>query len=216
MKRRQVIAGAGTVGLAGLAGCLGTVGLDRHEATPAGIDPEIREETGYERTDVDELRLEETVSVSAVSQELVLINALTEYEKTIDMGLLGEHQGAEFVVLSSPQVGIAGRQLNPIGERSASDLVDLVVDTYDGLESVDHDSDEELTVLEQPTTLSTFTGEAEFDGRTVDVNVLVTETVDAGDDLVATLGVYPTYLDDEGENVRSLMGGVLEELPDRD
>lgn len=214
MKRRQVIAGAGAVGFASLAGCLGTVGLDRHEATPAGIDPEIREEAGYERTDVDELRLEETVSVSVVSQELVLINALTEYEKTIDMGLLGEHQGAEFVVLSSPQVEIAGRQLNPIGERSTSDLVDLVVSTYDGLGSVDHDSDEELTVLEQSTTLSTFTGEAEFDGRTVDVNVLVTETVDAGDDLVATLGVYPTYLDDEGEHVRSLMGGVLEELPD--
>ncbi|MDG5761015.1 DUF6517 family protein [Natronococcus sp. A-GB1] len=214
MKRRQLIAGAGTIGITGLAGCLGTVGLDRHEATPAGIDPEVREEAGYERTDVDELRLEETVSVSVISQELVLINALTEYEKTIDMGLLGEHQGAEFVVLSSPQVGIAGRQLNPIGERSASDLVDLVVSTYDGLGSVDHDSDEELTILEQTTTLSTFTGEAEFDGRTVDVDVLVTETVDAGDDLVATLGVYPTYLDDEGEHVRSLMSGVLEELPD--
>lgn len=214
MKRRQVIAGAGTIGLASLAGCLGTVGLDRHEATPAGIEPSIREEAGYERTDIDELRLEETVSVSVVSQELVLINALTEYEKTIDMGLLGEHQGAEFVVFSSPQVGIAGRQLNPIAGRSTSELVELVVNNYGGIGNVEHETDEELTVLEQSTTLSTFTGEAAFDGRTVDVNVLVTETVDAGDDLVATLGVYPTYLDDEGENVRSLVGGVLEELPD--
>lgn len=214
MKRRQVIAGAGTVALASLAGCLGTVGLDKHEATPAGIDPEIREDAGYERTDVDELRLEETVEVSVLSEEVVLVNALTEYEKTIDLGLLGERQGAEFAVLSSPQVGVLGREFNPLAERSAGGLVDLVADVHGGLGDVEHETDEDVTVLGQSTTLSTFAGEAELGGRTVDVDVLVTETVAAGDDLVATLGVYPTSLEEEGEHVRSLMGGVLEELPD--
>ncbi|AGB37740.1 DUF6517 family protein [Natronococcus occultus] len=214
MKRRQIIAGAGTVGLASLAGCLGTVGLDSHEATPAGIEPEIREDAGYERTAVDELRLEETVDVSVLSEEIVLVNALTEYEKTLDLGLLGEHQGAEFVAFSSPQVELLGRGLNPIGERSTAELVDLVVTNYGGIGDVDHKTDEDVTVLGQSTTLSTFTGEAELGGRTVDVDVLVTETVAAGDDLVATLGVYPTTFENEGEHVRSLIGGVLEELPD--
>ncbi|ELY58535.1 DUF6517 family protein [Natronococcus jeotgali] len=214
MERRQVLAGAGTVGLASLAGCLGTVGLDSHEATPAGIDPAVREEAGYERTAVDELRLEETVSAWIVSEEVVLINALTEYEKTVDMGLLGEHKGAEFAVLSSPQVGVLGREFNPLAERSTSGLVDLVASVHGGLGDVEHEADEELTALGQSATVSTFAGEATFGGRTVDVDVLVSETVDAGDDLVATLGVYPTAFEDEGANVRSLMEGVREELPD--
>lgn len=211
MKRRRVIAGAGSLGLASLAGCLGLAGLDEHEASPAGIDPSVRSDTGYEQTAIDDLRIEESVGVSALSDEVVVTNYLTEHEKAVDMGPLGEHRGAEFTILSTPKVGVAGRNFNPVEDNSASELVELIATNYDGIGNVERVADNEVTMLDQSTNMSTFTADAEFGGTDVDVNVHVTEAVETDDDLLVTIGVYPTHLESREEaNVRSLIDGVVE------
>ena len=69
MNRRELVVGAGSVAASALAGCLGAVGMDEHEATPAGVDPAVREETGYEQTGVEEIVVEESVGVG-VSEEI--------------------------------------------------------------------------------------------------------------------------------------------------
>ncbi|MFC6716452.1 DUF6517 family protein [Natrialbaceae archaeon GCM10025810] len=212
MHRRTVLAGVGSIGLAGVAGCLGAAGLDEHEATPAGVDPDVREETGYEQIGVEELAVDEEVGPSFYSEEVTAINYLTEHEKTVDMGPLGEQRGAVFVVLTTPQVSIAGEEFNPVEEMSTEELVELVESNYDEIGNIEHEEDGDVTILEQETTQSRFTADAEFDGQDVEVYLHVTEAVETDEDLLVTIGVYPTQArSEEEENVIALMEGVVEE-----
>lgn len=211
MKRRHVIAGAGSIGLASLAGCLSTVGLDRHEASPAGVDRSVRDETGYEQTGVDELRVTEEVGASGLSEEITVVNYLTKHEKTVDMGPLGEQRGAVFMILSTPQIEIAGRTVNPIEEKSPNELVELVASNYGSISNTEHVSDDDVTILDQSATISTFAANAKFNGRDVDVNLHITTAVKTDDDLLVTIGVYPERAEDQEEpNIRSLAEGVVE------
>ncbi|MFO7927879.1 MAG: DUF6517 family protein [Halobacteriota archaeon] len=212
MRRREIIAAAGGVALSAVAGCLGAAGLDEHEAAPAGVDPSVRESTGYERTNVEELVVRETVGAAGVSEEIVVTNYLTEHEKSVSFGPLGSVRAAAFVVLTSPQISIAGRGFNPIAEMSTGELVDLLGAEFEGINEVEHVSDGEVTILEQETVESIFEGEAEVEGMTVDVNIHITESVQTTNDHLTTVGVYPTQIrGSEEENIRSLMGAVVEE-----
>lgn len=212
MRRRALLAGAGGVTVSALAGCLGITGLDEHEATPAGVDPAVREETGYEQTDIRDLVVRETVGPEGASEEIVVTNYLTEHEKSIGLGPLGSVRVAAFVLLTSPQISIAGQAFNPIAEMSTRDLVELLEADFEGIDNVEPVSDGEVTILEQETVESIFEGEAQVEGTTVDVNIHITESVQTADDHLITVGVYPTQVrgSEEG-NVRSLMGAVVEE-----
>ena len=211
MRRRKIILGSGAVAATALAGCLGTVGLDEHEATPAGVDPAVREETGYEQTNVEEIVVQETVD--AVSEEVTVRNYLTEHEKEIEFGPLGSVRAAAFMVLTSPQISIAGRDFNPIAEMPAEELVGMIGADFEGINNVEKVSEGTVTVLDQETDESVFEGEAELEaGVSVDVNIHISESVETAEDHLVTIGVYPQEVrgTEEG-NVAAMMGGVVEE-----
>ncbi|MEY7852082.1 DUF6517 family protein [Natrarchaeobius sp. A-rgal3] len=213
MNRRHLLANGGAIGLAALAGCLGAVGLAEHEATPTGVTSATRAETGYEQTEVDEIAIEEDVEVAFYSETVVARNYLVEHEKAIDMGPLGEQRGAVFTVLTTPKVDVAGREFNPVREMSARELVELVESNYDDLENVEHERDDSVEILDQETTESRFSARAAFGGAPVDVAVHVSEAVETAEDWVVTIGVYPQNVATrEEDNVRSLMGNVIESV----
>ncbi|MFP8953040.1 DUF6517 family protein [Natrialbaceae archaeon A-arb3/5] len=215
MNRRHVLTGLGTVGLAGLSGCLGLAGLDEHEASPAGVEAEALTATGYGQTGTESITVDREVGPGPLSETIVVDNHLTEFEKSIDMGLLGEQRGAVFTVLSTPQVDIVGRTFNPVKDMSAAELVDLVENNYDDLSDVQHDDDRSVTVNGESTTQSRFTGQAEFNGTTVDVFIYITEAVETADDLLVTIGVYPQELrNQESANLRTLAEGVIPSIDD--
>ncbi|WP_139169244.1 DUF6517 family protein [Natronobacterium texcoconense] len=191
-----------------LSGCLGVIGMDEHTSTPAGVAATAREETGYEQTNVDEVVVEETVGTDALSEEVVVINHLTEHEKAVGVGPL-EQEAAVFVVLSTPQIGLAGQQFNPVEEMSASELVDLLEDDYDDISNVSLEEESSITILEQSTTVSRFSADAVFSGFDLEVDLHVSEAVETDDDLVVTIGVYPQEVRaQEEENVHALMENV--------
>ncbi len=207
MNRRTVLAGLGAAGFAGLSGCLGLVGLDEHESSPAGVEAAAREETGYEQTGIEPLSVKR--EVGPTNETVTVTNYMTTHEKAVDMGPLGRQRGAIFNVLTTPQVSILGRELNPIEEMSTQELVELVRQNYDGIGNIEHQDDTDITVLGQSTTQSRFTADAEFDGQDVPVNVHITEAVDANEDLLVTIGVYPEYVQQlEESNVMSLTEAV--------
>ncbi|WIV66633.1 DUF6517 family protein [Natrialbaceae archaeon AArc-T1-2] len=217
MQRRNVLAGIGTAALASIAGCLGTVGLDEHEASPAGVDSDVRSETGYELVGVEEVGVEETVGAAGLSETVVVRNYLTECEKAVGVEPIGEQRAAVFTVLSTPQVGVAGWNVNPVEEMSTAELVSLVEDNYDDIDNISHEDDDEFSVLGQTTTHATFTADAVFDGVDLEVNLHVTEAVETDDDLLVTIGVYPREVElEEEENVRELIAAVTETLDDED
>ncbi|MBZ6493548.1 DUF6517 family protein [Natrinema longum] len=195
MKRRSVLAGAGVGTIASLSGCLGLLGMDEHESSPAGVEGGAREETGYEQVAIEELPVDRDVGVGPVSETVSVVNYMTTHEKAVDIAPLEQRQrAAAFNVVTSPQVSVLGQELNPLEEMSTGELVDLVRNNYDGIENISRDEDAEITVLGQSTTRTRFTADAEFDGHSMDVDVHVTEAVDADDDLLVTIGVYPQQL----------------------
>ena len=212
MRRREIILGTGAVAVTAVAGCLGVAGLDEHEATPAGVDPAVREETGYEQTNVEELVIEETVD-AGVSEDITVRNYLTEHEKEIELGPVGSVRAAAFTVLASPQISIAGREFNPISEMPAGELVELIEADFEGIDNVDHVSDGTVTILGQETAESVFEADAELEaGLSVDVNIHVSESVTTADDHLVTIGVYPQAVQgSEEDNIAAMMRGVVEE-----
>ncbi|AEH37282.1 DUF6517 family protein [Halopiger xanaduensis] len=213
MQRRSFIAGLGIGGLAALSGCLGVIGMDEHTSTPAGVDPGVREDAGYEAPTLEELVVERAVGTDAYSETITVTNHQTQYEKVVDMGPLGEQRGAVFSVLSTPQIELAGRQFNPVEEMSTTELVELIASNYEGIGNVTLEEEAAIQVLDQATTRSRFTADAEFEGRSVEVDLHVTEAVETDSDLLVTVGVYPQRLrSQEEDDVLALMEGVTETL----
>ncbi|ELY43889.1 DUF6517 family protein [Natronorubrum sulfidifaciens] len=213
MNRRTVLGGLGAVGLAALSGCLGVVGMDEHESSPAGVDESVRSETGYDQTGIDPIDIEEDVGAGPISETIAVTNYLTEHEKAVDMGPLGRQRGAIFMVLTSPKIGAAGQNFNPIEEMDADELVALVEDNYDDISDITREERDEVTILEQSTTRSRFSADATFSGQSLEVDLHVSEAVEAGDDLLVTIGVYPQRVRSmEEANVLDLMAGVTTDI----
>lgn len=213
MKRRELLAGAGGLAAVGTAGCLGVVGLDEHEATPAGVEASVRDETGYEQVDIEEAVVERTFEIAGTSQEVRVTNYLTEHEKAIDLGPLGSVRAAAFALLTSPQISIAGQGLNPIADMSSEELIGQIEADFDAINDPEHVADETVSLLDQETTGSLFEAEAEFEGMTVDVNIHITESVRTADDHLVTIGVYPVPVQDvEEDNIAALRSGIVERI----
>ena len=208
MRRRELLAGAGGIALVGVTGRLDAVGMAEHEAAPAGVDASTRDETGYEETGVEPL----VITEEAFGSEITVTNYLTEHEKTVSFGPIGEQRAAVFMVLTTPRISIVGRDFNPVEDMSTEELVGMVEDNYDEIDDINHIEDEDVTILDQETTQSRFEADAQFDGQDVPVYVHVSEAVNTDDDHLVAIGVYPQELrDDEEENVLALMENVIEE-----
>ncbi|GAB3022706.1 DUF6517 family protein [Natronobiforma cellulositropha] len=214
MKRRHVIAGLAGTAVLGAGGAFVLYGdqLTEHAASPVSVAASARADTGYEETDFEAIVVSE--SVAGVG-EVTVTNYLTEHEKRVDMGPLGDQRGAVFIALSTPQVRLLGREFNPVEDMSSDDLVALVQDNYDGISNVRRDEDASVTILEQSTGRTRYVADAEFDGSSVEVDLHVSEAVATDEDLVVTIGVYPRELRSlEEENVLELMREVVDERPD--
>lgn len=212
MKRRRFLVGVGSASAVGLAGCLGTVGMDEHRASPAGVDPQVRQDTGYEQTNVEEMAINEEINVGGYTEEVTAVNYLTEHKKTVDLGPLGSQEAGMFMVLTTPQVSIAGQEFNPVAEMSAGQLVDLVTENYGEVGGVSHDEDGTVEILGTETTRSRFEARTQVAGQPIDIYLHVSESVRTASDHLVTVGAYPKQLDaaGEGENMVALMEGVVE------
>lgn len=212
MDRRRFLATAGSAGLVGTAGCLGIVGLDSHEASPAGVTSTARSQTGYEQIDQRPLEITETVNVLFYSEDVTITNYLTEHEKQLEVEPLPDTRAAVFLVLTTPQVSVLGQQLNPIGEMDARELAELIVNNYGQISNVRNETTGTVTILEQETGRSRFRANAQFNGQDVPIDLHVSESVETDADLLVTLGVYPYLLrDQEEDNILELMRNVTTE-----
>lgn len=211
VNRRSVLALGGAGALAGLAGCLELVSGSEAEfsAEPVAVPEATLGETGYEVSERDRITVEEPVGAGGVDRRIVVHNELVEYVKQVTIGPLGEEDAAVFTALTSPQVRIMGREFNPIAEMDSAELADLLAESYDGFGSLDHQEDVDSTAAGEQTTVGRFETEATFAGieEAIDVELWISQPVELDDDLLITVGAYPTLVD-ERENVLALMDAV--------
>ena len=216
--RRRFLAGTGTALSGALAGCTGFIlGNDALEvsANKATVAQSALDDTEDEENTVEKVDIERTFEVGGQERTVVAANWQAEYDRSVNVSGFDSFRGAKFIAFSTPQVeiDIADRTLNPVGDRGHRDLVRLVQDSYEGLESVTGVGEYTASILGSQAEVGEYEGEATFagTGQTVDLTLHVTNPVAHGEDFIVCVGAYPNYpplTDGEANNIETLFDGV--------
>lgn len=196
------------VTLVALAGCTGT--LFSTEATPATVPVDAYESAGYAPGNTTAIPLTYTVGAAGLSRNVTVTSWLSGYSKTTP-----DNQTSGLIVLSTPDVEVAGESLNPFGRASDGVLLDRVLDSASSLGTsawVDDVSDlrevetTERRVLDTPTNVTTYAGSVDAEGTRIGVLVHVMAVAHDGDVVVA-IAVHPETMDET-----EALGGLLERI----
>lgn len=164
-------------------------------ASEAGVTDDSLSQSGYEHNSTSEMVVRRNYSVAGQTANVVVTNKVSNYEKSVELGVLGSGQAAVYVAFSTPQVDVLGRTFNPVGEMSDRELAEMIVGQYSGIEGLESAGSTTVTVLGKETRVSKFRTSAVFMGqRTVDVNLHITRVRD-GDDYVVGVAIYPSALE---------------------
>mgnify|MGYP000510101771 CR=1 FL=1 len=190
-------------------GCLGFITGSEPiyaEAEPASVDAATLEESDYQVYQSEGQNLTREFSIAGQTREATVRNQIRGYNRTLDLGPLGERDLARFSAFTSPALSIAGQDLNPIGEWSNGRLVEELSGSYGSLSGVEFEQNRTVAALGDSRTVATFAGTATTSGQEVDVRVHVT-SFKHGDDYVVAVAVHPERID-EWDRVRRLIGGL--------
>jgi hypothetical protein len=210
--------GATTLALAGsTAGCLDAVPFLGNSplefaATPASVSEGTLRNNGYREYRVKEVVIERTLEAAGQSQEVVVTNQQSEYDRGVTLGPTDERvRAAVFTVLATPQVTVLGRSFNPVADMSTAELAGMVQGRFEGLGNPRRVDEATATLAGRETTVTEFESEAELAeaGVTTDISMHVSEAVESGEDLLVAVAVYPRALGvGERDRVFALMGAV--------
>lgn len=201
-----------------LAGCTGT--LLSAEASPATIPTPAYESVDYVHGNTTAVPLGYQVGAAGVSRNVTVTSWFSGYSRTV-----ADDEVSLLLVLSTPNVEVAGESVNPFARMSDGILLDRVLNatrtlnvTSVGDTNVSAIADmgelrrvdtAERTVLGTPTTVTTYAGNADIEGTRVAVLVHVA-TVEHGDDVVVAVAVHPESMD-EAARIYSLVEAIEHE-----
>lgn len=176
-------------------------------AEPAPVSDQAVSEAGYQEAETRQQTVTEEFTVAGQTREVQVTNELAQYNRSVDLGPLGERRAAVFATFASPEVSVAGRTFNPIADMSNRDLLSRFSSQYEGLTVGQQVENRSHTVLGTETGVEKYEGTADLGGTTVDVYVHVTTVKHEGDFVVA-LGIYPQRLSGEEEHVFTMLSGI--------
>ena len=208
--RRRTLLGGLASGLLATGGCLGVVSGDQplsFESEPADVGDGVLSKTGYEFADRRSPALSREVSVAGQTREVTVTNHVALYEKSIDLGPLGRQKAAGFALVTTPQIEVAGRAFNPVGDLSTERLLREFGSHFGGLTVDRRVGTDSVSALGASVTVDEYVGTAPVQGQQIEVSVHVTRFEHA-EDYVIGVGAYPRRLDEEAENVLALVAGV--------
>lgn len=195
--------------LTGSGGCLDVFRGEpaRFVAPPAPLADGVLEETGYELESMEQREETRTFEVAGQNHEVEVVNRVSEYQRSIAMGPLGEARGAVFATLCTPAVSVLGRTFNPVEGMDNREIAEETQSQYEEL-SVGSEIDRRtVRILGEGVPLSKFEGEATFRGVGIDVFVHVA-LAEGEEAFVVVFGIYPRLLSGEEEAIVSLAQGV--------
>jgi hypothetical protein len=184
-----------------------TFGSEDHEAVPATIPTEVREETGYHKTKEDYLDRSHTISIGGLSRTIEVTNRRTIYRKSVDL-VFRTVRLANVTLVSTPSVRIAGREWNPVATMDDEQFSKQAEQSDNILAELNRVGEDTVSMLGTTTTLGRYdvvetTDEFQFD---VELVTHVTEPVEHKGEYVSAVCVYPTVLERiERENVTRIL-----------
>ncbi|SDM12923.1 hypothetical protein SAMN04487949_0966 [Halogranum gelatinilyticum] len=206
-----------------LAGCTGT--LFAAEASPATIPQSAYESVGYVHGNTTAVPLGYTVGTAGISRNVTVTSQLSGYSRTV-----ADDEVSLLLVLSTPNVEVAGESVNPFARMADGVLLDRVLNATATLNVTGYVGDAsdagdvaavadvgdlrrvdavERTVLETPTTVTTYAGTVEIEGTRVAALVHVA-VVEHGDDVVVAVAVHPESMD-ETARIHALVEAIEHE-----
>lgn len=207
--RRAVLGGA-AAGLATTTGCLGFVTGDEplaFDADPASVSRAKLAETDYEESARRSPTVTREFTVAGQTREVSVTNRLALYEKAADLGPLGERKVALFALVATPQVELAGRTFNPVGDMSMRELLEQFQSRYDGLAVDERVGSATVSTLDTEVTVERYAGTTTVKGQTVELYLHVAR-FEHRDDFVVATGAYPRRMSDEADTIHSLISHV--------
>lgn len=204
--RRSLLAiGAGAV-MASTTGCIDRLPFVGDEplefdAEPASVPQSVVDETGYEKHERKDVVTERTFETGGQSQDVVVTNRQTEYDKAIDLEALPllpdeRLRAGVCTVLTTPQVDVLGQRFNPVADMGPNELAEMVQERYDGIAGLEQVEEDSVSIAGEPRTVTEYEGEADLVGESVsiDLTLHITEAIESGDDFIVGIGGYPTGL----------------------
>lgn len=204
--RRALLSGIGGLSVASLAGCLLLEDEIQRSGSPAELDSETREQTGFEHQGTEELTLTETVEVAGESRDLSLTNYLAAYRRTVPDS---EAAVASFQAFTTPSVTVGDREANPIWDIEPKRLLRRVTTgpQMSGFQEVREVGTQERRSLGATRTFTILEGTTERQGQEIVVRLPTGKFKHDGDILVV-LGGYPRALGG-GEQVQIAIEGLV-------
>lgn len=214
--RRKVLAGigAGSVGL--LAGCLDIVRGNtlEYSSEPAQVDQSAIDDSGFEHVRTERIPVEDTVEAAGQERDVRITNWATSYNKRFNLERGGSIRTALFTTISTPDVEILSRSVNPITEMDHQEMIGEFSGEFDAIDEVADIQflrEDSTRMLGEQTEVSVFEATAIIEGREADALIHVADTQHE-DDIVVAVGAYVVEFQgislDESDNVRTFMQSV--------
>lgn len=210
--RRAILATGVTGSIALSAGCLdfvtGDGPLEFSSDRVAPTDSAL-EETGFEEMGVEEETFGESVE-AGVEREVKANFWLSSYAKALEIRGQSEDATA-FVAVSTPNMSVAGRSLNPIDEMDSEELLDefrgQIENGEADIRDIQHEETFSVSILGESRDVDLLRGQTEYQSETINIELVVASFAHEGDYLVLA-GMYPEMFQDEGVNVEVLLESV--------
>lgn len=201
---RRAVGGLAVGSLAGLAGCSALQGPITFTAKAAVAGDAALSDTGYQQA----RSKKPTLTRKFASKKVKVTNVLNEYQKEMELSVLGSAKVGIFVAFSTPQVKVAGQgPFNPVGNWSNKELVLKLQSRFENLKNVKKVGSTTMTTLGKEAKVGKFSGTTTYDGKQIDLYLHVTK-VKHEDDYVILLGVYPQEKSSEEQNIKKLIKSV--------
>lgn len=207
LTRRALLGAAAGTGLVAASGCLGVITGNKpvsFSSTEATVEGSAASDAGYELTGEQAPTVKRSFSVAGQTRDVQVTNHVAMYEKSVDLAILGKAKAAVFALVTTPQVDIAGKTFNPVGDMSTEQLLEQFQSQYDSFSVGSKVGSTDVRTLGTTTTVDEYEGKAKFQGNEVPVYIHITR-VKQGGDFVIPLGIYPQKLSGEAKNVRTLI-----------
>lgn len=211
MKRQGVLLLAILV-LVVMGGCVGLVVGDGVEmdGEPAAVNEDALAETDYTFSEYRTIHLNESFDVLGQQRHVNATNHAVIYNRTSNLEQFDQDTGG-FVVLSTPDVSIAGESVNPAARMSNRELVEQFQGELESqvgeLGSLSAVSERTEPMLGYAANVSVFETETTIGDRNVTLYVHVTKVKHEGD-LVAVIGVHPEALQQQAPEISRLIRNV--------
>ncbi|MEF8772466.1 DUF6517 family protein [Halodesulfurarchaeum sp.] len=203
---RRIVAVLALTALIMLSGCALLTGETlEFTAGQASVSDEAQQTAQYELLEMDTQSINRTVEALGQDRTVKATNHIARYER--GLAVTTTETVGTVVVISTPQMNVAGQSVNPVGSMPPQQLLETVAAGQDGFSDVSQRENRTMTVLGEDATVTVFDATTEYGGQSVDVTVHLVRVTHEGDYVIG-LAVHPTLISGEQAGVDTMFGGI--------